>query len=303
MISGVGRRILVLSAVIGLVFAAAAFGQTWTNVTLTDVNGWKHEGVTVRVEPGSHSLKLINSVGEHQYLEASRVRVVRSGDGHDITKEVLAAVGPEDEQGSPEPSGESPALRNQRTGLSEDSPNSEVRAPETQQARPLYGPRFRFDLGVSLGYGVPSGDWFEGLEGGVSFGTRARLAFTDNLFFGLSVTRQILGAGSELFLGSDVHLIEFYASAGAMTRPSEHTTPIGYAEFGIGLVDQDVLVISAESLSGQSRVSFLTAAGIMIPVSQSVGVDFQGDMRITGGAEGAGTLLGIKVGVVRMFGG
>ncbi|MFH1277202.1 MAG: hypothetical protein ABIK65_02325 [Candidatus Eisenbacteria bacterium] len=304
-----GRVSLFLAAA-ALAFSSLAAAEIWKNVTVIDVQGWEYEGVSVERVPDSPNLKIISATGGHRFIPLSRVRVIRDGEGRDITREVLPDGAPPGGGDVGQPG--SPAAPG-TAGPGESKTNA-APTPKRERISRFYGPRFRISLGAFLGAGTPSGDWFEYMEGGLAFGFRSRIAYADNFYLGFSYLRQSLGVSSSFndYLGMDLdweaHLSELYFLAGAMTGSSKPKTPIAFGEFGFGAAKHHIEAkgdvggtLLAES-SDESKFSLLMAAGVIVPFSPSIGAELEGDMRITGEGESTGAILGITFGITALFG-
>jgi len=183
-----------------------------------------------------------------------------------------------------------------------------------------------------IGYGIPAGDWFEGLTSGFSGGAALRCAIADNLYLGFSYKRQWLGVEDSfkevcseegddcVSLDWDVHLDEFFFVVGWMSPVLDDASPFAYAELGFGGIEHVMDIdASAEDRSAsvgsnETKFGMLFAIGGVFPFSKEFGLNVEGDLRLTGEGDDeydpyygsysgtSGILFGFKVGFVAMLG-
>lgn len=201
-----------------------------------------------------------------------------------------------------------------------------------------FGPRFRFSLSGAVGYSTTTGEWFDGLTHGPFANGVVRAAVANNVYLGAGYRYQLLDADQDLqgyiFLCDefdncaeglaewDIALSEYLFLVGFMSNPTSDTTPIAYFELGFGALYHDIefrfydqsSTVPEVSKTKETKFAFQTAIGAIFPLGPQIGLDFQGNMRITGDTGGTdfdgttyssstGYLFGASLGVVLMFGG
>ena len=165
-----------------------------------------------------------------------------------------------------------------------------------------------------MGFTSLSGDWYESINGGMTFQFRLRALVSDNFYLGGSFERQTMDLDDAMdrLTGYDLdweaHINEFYFLSGWMTNPRSPKSPLAFAEFGIGVAAHSASAedpqgtVDFGSIYDDSLLSVLTGVGAIIPVSRNVGVDFMIDLRLTGKDQSSGYLLGIHAGLVALLG-
>jgi hypothetical protein len=224
--------------------------------------------------------------------------------------------------------------------IASSSPAFEAMAVRTRRyPRPVprrqmisYAPRFRGMIAGGVGYTIPTGDWFSGMTSGFTAGGAVRLALNERFYLGFSYDRQWLGIeksfetlcledGSECYsVDWDIHLDEFFFLLGWMSPVLDDRSPFAYAEFGLGGIKHVIEAVapaggpSASVTTDETKFGMLIAVGGVFPISREIGLDVEGNMRLTGesGDEydpyygsysgSGGALFGFKVGLVAMLG-
>lgn len=314
-----------------------AHANTWENVTVVNTMGWEYPNVSVEIVPGESFLILINADGARKKISFSSIRVILDERGKDITGMVLAGKqqtrpaasgneSPPTEQPSPPPY---PAPQPQMFAAPA-APPAEMRHSRAR----FYGPRYRVMLTGDVGYGFPTGDWFQGFTSGFEGGGTIRIAVSDDYYLGFGYMRQWLGVDDELkqmvlyddygnpyFVSLDwnVHLDEYMFIFGWMSSPSDLTTPFAYADAGLGAITH-VMNVTA-TLEGQgipvgtseTKFGMVLTVGGTFPLSKVVGLNLEGDMRLTGSGSTTdyytdtqssdGFLFGFRIGLAVLLGG
>jgi len=340
------HTIMAVCFVAGLVLVPGlTLAETWENVSITTVDGWEYPGVTLEVDEGAANLVLINSDGARRSIARSRIRIIRDADGYDITRTVLEGgtepaetiepVVPRERTGPTQPLEPRGARRDREFGkptrlnrggastveTTTPSEPTETRRRNQRGRTLLAGPRFRFSPTVGVGYGTPSGDWFEGFTGGMAIDGGARIAVTEEVYIAFNYRHQKLGVESSLeymygyAVDWDVSLTEYMFCLGVMTEPSRRTSPIGYLEFGFGGVKHDLSFTISDGYGGsasmgtdETKFGMLIAGGGIFPLGGNAGIDIGVNMRLTGSGEESGYessngfLIGIRAGLVLLIG-
>ena len=204
-------------------------------------------------------------------------------------------------------------------------------------AYPINQSRFRLALSAYVGYSMAAGEWFDGLTHGPMAQGEIRAALNRTVYLGGSYRYQILDTDADItgeviveddfgnltneFWSWDVSLQEYMVIIGFMSSPASRTAPVGYIEFGFGAAYHDITLEFREvdtnfggtSETKEAKFAFSTAIGGIFPLGSQIGIDFQGNMRITGDQGGTdasgqtfeqstGFLWGASLGVVLMFG-
>ncbi|MCZ6766957.1 MAG: hypothetical protein O7D32_08490 [bacterium] len=202
---------------------------------------------------------------------------------------------------------------------------------------PINQSRFRLALSAYVGYSMAAGEWFDGLTHGPMAQGEIRAALNRTIYLGGSYRYQVLDTDADItgevivedefgnltneFWSWDVSLQEYMVIIGFMSSPASRTAPVGYIEFGFGGTYHDITLEFREvgtnfggtSETKETKFAFSTAIGGIFPLGSQIGIDFQGNMRITGDQGGTdasgqtfeqsnGFLWGASLGVVLMFG-
>ena len=190
--------------------------------------------------------------------------------------------------------------------------------PSRPRNRPAPPPprRFRLALGGGGGVSTPAGEWFDGIDGGSAWELNARYAINANLWLGLSYRHQDLEPTTKF---SDrpgdltFYLHEGYFLLGLSRSVGGDRAPIAYLQFGLGAVDHNLSDNSVNPEFGfhEDRLGVLAGIGAIVPLSSSLGIDVEAQVRGTGqGASNpydpnsgtTGVLLGLSARVVWMVG-
>jgi len=291
--------------------------ETFENVKLVTLTGWEYVNVTIQTVEGEPHVVVISEEGGQKKISRSNIRLILDQAGKDITAAVLGRV-------APAPELQDGTVRQTPSGTSVPDYRSGNRSGY------LYGPRYRVALSCGLGYGLTMGQWFEGLTSGLAFDFTGRIALTENVYFGLTYRYQNLGVEDEwsyvdlyddygVWLGTvevewDVHLSEVYGLVGFMTESKGLTKPFGFGEMGFGAIGHSMSVKAAGvpgagSSTNESKFGMLLVSGGVFPLSKTVGLCLQADMRLTGSGseygEGTGTsgvLMGIDASLILLLG-
>jgi len=269
-------------------YPALALAQdlaTLDDATVIQTDGWRHEHVTVSQLAGGSALRITRRDGAELTLPTSAVAEIRDPEGRIVTHELIPGAAP-------------PA--------------------EAPARRPQPWP-FRFTLGGGLGYGVPSGEYFEGLDEGRSLHGDLRVAVGPRSYFKLCYRVQEVFEGSidlgdggggqdDLILRTDVEVRQYLLSFGLLSGATEKNLLRAYAEFGLGLGD----LVSSLTGGGLDRshtddLLLLTLqGGVLIPFGSSpVGLDLglSATAKVLGDDDaGTGLLVGGQAGLVILFG-
>ena len=204
-------------------------------------------------------------------------------------------------------------------------------------AYPINRSRFRVALSAYVGYSMSAGEWFDGLTHGPMAQGEIRAALNRTVYLGGSYRYQVLDTDADItgevfvddgfgnltteFWTWDVSLQEYMVIIGFMSSPASRTAPFGYIEFGFGAEYHDITLewqevgtnFGGTSETKEAKFAFSTAIGGIFPLGSQIGIDFQGNMRLTGDqggtdasgqtfAKSTGFLWGASIGVVLMFG-
>jgi len=291
---------------------------TWNNVTLKTTGGWTYEDVTVEYSSRGQVAKIVRADGSHKTVTRSNIRLITDSRGKDITRLVLSQ---EDDPAASADTLESPVS----APFEQDEPpprpvTAAGSADQTARGKPIlkdpliFGNRFRFSIAGGIGYGTSAGDWFEGLTSGVAFHLAGRVVVGDNVYLGLSYRYQDLGLESQFQqidgVNLEVNLGETFVLIGWISQPTKPSTPFVFSEAGIGAVNHrfkgTLEGTSASASTNEVELGLYWGAGLLFPISKGVGVQFDGNMRLTGSGDSntssSGFLFGISGGLVLMLG-
>lgn len=330
--------LLLLAAIV--LPSSLAHAEVWENVTVVSKTEGEHFNVTVESVAGDSTSIIVNDKGSRKMLSFSAISVILDQRGKDITAQVFPWLKASNEGASIQDSAavdQSPAdpltpqliaPRASKTTLSSEL----VEMPRQEEASSER--RFIAMFSAGAGYGVPAGDWFDGLTAGFSGGGTIRFGMSDNVFLGISYRRQQLGIEEDYKqfcieddLGSDclpidwdIHLDEFYLVLGYMSRVSTPRSPFVYVDFGLGAVKHVIKVSAsvgeeaASAESDETELGVLLDIGGVFPLTREIGLNIEGDTRVTGKdffpirspedpSGPAGALFACKIGIVVMLGG
>ncbi len=288
---------------LGLMAASGALAgystkMTWSPVTVTLVDGWTYETEGLAWQEDGESLLLKRSDGAVKTLDASRVTRVLDAEGQDITAEVAGArPGGARADGPAAAAGDEPARVFDEFGAAE-SGTSVYRLTDP----PLFG--FAFDAG--LGYGLPAGDWFRGLESGLNAQLGVRASVGERQYVHLLFRHQDLGQytmafddgyGGILSVDFDTSLHQFLLMFGTHTRPQRARTrpSCGYFEAGFGLHRLRVSALGESESMDDLALAF--QAGVLAAIGDrtfvDLGVSASNKPGWSSEREGGGTILAV----------
>jgi hypothetical protein len=316
----------------------------WEKVTVVMTTGWEYDNVTVENVVGESAIMLLNDEGARKKISFSDIRAILDQHGKDIialvrsgSKESPGGAAAYDSaaiaQAPPPPPVTS--LVPQRTPVPGQMPSEGLLGLQHKR-REFSGPRFRVMFAGGAGYGFPTGRWFTGMTSGFAGGGALRVEMWEDFYFGFSYERQWLGVEEsykELCLPDDygnytcvrfdwdIHLDELYFVLGWMSPVVDYKSPFAYVEAGIGGVKHMISLGAsagdehASAATDETRFGMLMAIGGVVPVSKEIGLNIEGDMRLTGKGSGyyssdsyyssgsIGMLFGLKIGLAVMLGG
>lgn len=316
--------------------APAAFADTWANVTVITLDGWEYSEVTVTCTPGDSYVILINTARARKLLELANIKMIRNDRGEDITLHVLSCGTLHETMepiSKPSPPRTTPPVSDaQPDGKPERRISKTPIIESEREVRHIVEARFRFSPTVGVGYSTTSGDWFEGFTSGILLDIIARFGVKNDLFMGFAFRRQELGVEDDwqsiCFYDEydnyvcasaqwDVVLKEMYFIVGYMTTPRKFSTPIGYAEFGVGAIQHDIkLTLSYQGIvesddSDESKLTLMWGGGVLFPLNRRIGLDLEAHFRWTGDFGSSypyreditGFIFGFRGGIVFFLGG
>lgn len=329
--------LLWLLLMLGPSLFGTAMAAVWEDVTVVTLGGWEYRGVSLDVSSDSTFVELIDAGGGRKRLTNSNIRLVLDARGKDITAAVLAGEAPPIHTSDTADSSQvAEPMERIRTGppvpaTSGAGPHAAARSSSGIRAQGL---RFRAMLTGGLGYGVPTGDWFEGMTSGLAIDFTGRIAVSSALYLGLAYKHQKLGVDEDyegamtlydyygspytVWIDMDVHLTEVYGLMGFYSDPMRDTQPFGYFEVGLGSIAHKVeATVSYEGMSesgdsSESKFGLLLAGGGTLPLNPTVGLTLEGSMRLTGSGDSnpydysdtgtSGFLFGIRFGATLLLG-
>jgi hypothetical protein len=297
---------LLLSVVLFAAAGVAVAGDPWSDLTVTQQDGWTHRHVTATVSDDGATLDLVREDGSRLALPVAEVAVIRDAGGRDITVEVL------------------PARADRHRTLPTIPPDELTGGHRAERLAPedMTGPGryFRVALGGGAGFGITNGSYYAELDDGVSYHgdlryglshrTYVKLAWRTNRLFETQIPAY--EEGTEEYLGDidvTVDLNQYLFMFGLMNSPDDTRTR-SYLEVGFGWGDHvttaELLGVSASEKVGRGLVA--TQVGMIVPLG-GAGLAVEGAISYTlklfgsGPDEGMGGVLGAQAGLVFLLGG
>jgi hypothetical protein len=311
--------------------------ETWSRVKVVTLTGWEYQNVTVETVPNQPFIVIINPDGATKQLSRSNIALILDESGKDITAMVLANL-----SGAKAAPDDTTAVSTS-TSSGHGSPELPLRRSSkdyrTIRRRPpglIYGPRYRLAMSGGGGYSFATGDWFSGLNNGLSFNACGRLALTECFYIGVSYRYQRLGVDRNLeesyivvydeygypvgtlSVDFDVYLNETYFLVGFMTEPATYTSPLAFLEIGLGGIDHNIKATvsdgteAASASMDETKFGLLMTVGGVFPFNKTLGLCLEGNMRITGQGDSnpydyydqgsSGVLFGVGISLVMMVG-
>ena len=292
-----------------IVVAPAAPAQTagaWSDLTVTQQDGWTHRHVTATVSDDGATLDLVREDGSRLALPIAEVAVIRDAAGRDITVEVL-----------PERAGRHQALPTIPPEALTGGHRAERLAPELETGPGRY---FRVALGGGAGFGVANGEYYGEFDDGMSYHGDIRYGLSHRTYMKLAWrTNRLLETqvpayeeGTEEYLGDidvTVDLRQYLFMFGIMNTPDD-TRARTYLELGFGWGDHvataELLGVSVSESEGRGLAA--AQVGMIVPLG-GAGLAVEGaisyTMKLFGSApdEGMGGVLGAQAGLVFLLGG
>jgi len=268
--------LLALSLVVmlaGLTLAAVPVednGVRFDGVTVLLKDGWRYRNVTLYRDSLGAGIWMVRSDGAERLLDQEQISRVVDTAGNDITPQVLF--------GASRPIVTPPPIEKE-SAVDWDgayTPTPVVEETETRPTRP-----FRHAFGIEGGIGMPAGLWYEGLEKSWLAGARLRLGVHENSYIALGGRYQDLGLDriyDHAFNSykATTHLEIYDFCFGVTDEEAGRNQTTTYFEMGAALVHSEFKL----EYQGNSEVhtkdygSFVFRAGVLTPLSPSMGLDF-----------------------------
>jgi hypothetical protein len=272
--------------------------ERWEHVTLETWDGWLYYDVTVAAAEAAGYLLITRGDGSQRLMAYEEVRSLESAEGTDLTGAVVPT----------------------------DALLFEPQAPpEFARARPQHDkspqlerwqPRFRVALSGGVGWGTSLGDWFSGLEGGVSFSGQVRMALLPELYFTALVRDQDLDVvgtmpnypgGYQVFDGTGT-VRQFGVGAGVMLPRGWYRDIVPYFECLLAGASHDLVYDERGDIGdyveelNDDQLAGILQFGALVPVSRVFALDAQAHWMFTGASDWAGgSVLGLSVGICVML--
>ena len=146
-----------------------AHAETWSRVKVVTVTGWEYADVTIETVPEQPYIMIVNPDGATKRMSRSNISVILDESGKDITALVLANT-PGAKAASDDTSGVSTSTPSNETptGMPVATPIQNPHKMRQRQSNLTYGARYRVALSAGGGYSFATGDWFEGMNNGLS---------------------------------------------------------------------------------------------------------------------------------------
>ena len=280
-------------------------GQAWHSVTVTDLNGWQLEDVTITWINDGTVLQIRRSDGATKSLTPDEIQQIHNADGVDITAEVGLR-----RTGVPQNSFERAANEELVSDLAVLKTADTSELPADTSAG-LYS--VAFDAG--LGFATSTGTWFAGLDDGMNyqFGVRAMVTDVDYLRFVLR--NQDFGSQEieiyidpEVFVvGVDLSLREYQLLLGRNASLTQGTQvkSLGYLEYGISVMEH---IFETSDFGGDSdtitKTGLVLQGGVLVLLDRHLAFDFSANVTWKAGGsndEGSGMLMGAHLGLAYLF--
>jgi hypothetical protein len=282
---------------------AEVTAQTWSDVTVVDVHGWRLEGVSISwVEDGT-ALQIRRVDGATKTITPDEIQHIYDAQGTEITADVgLARAGTAT-----------------ATGRADEKLNSdlaEIRSDPGAVLESAREPRLysvAFDLGV--GYGTTTGSWFAGLDDGVNYHAGVRFTVDQNNYIHLLFRSQDFGTQYLEFFGDPEPVIirlettlreyQFLMGRYGALVKNNNLQSIGYLEYGLSVMEHRF--VAGDLIGGDESITktgLVLRGGVLIFLDKNVAFDFSADVTWKtdlANDEAAGLLMGAHLGLTVMF--
>jgi hypothetical protein len=298
------RRVVILVLLVAaLPFATLAQPRpSLDDVTVIQTDGWQHRHVTAALLDDGASLRITRTDGASLVLPLSSVREIRDDEGHIVTHELIPGVAPPPPAADPGP------------------PAPAATPPPARPPRPEPPFPFHVTLGGGLGWGYPSGDYYDGVDDGRLIVADVRLALGPRHYLKFCYRVHEVFDGPLGYVDRDggyvtgvapaeAEIRSYLLSIGFLSGATQGNLLRAYLEVGGGMGDH-VLTYTDGPVAGSEREDRLLGilqGGLLIPFGGApVGLDLAASatFKISGGesGEGGGIVTAVQAGVVLLLG-
>ncbi len=274
----------------------AQSNPTYDGVTLQQTNGWTYSDVSVRLADDESAVVVQRTDGATLNVPVGKVDSIIDAQGKYITSQVIASA---------------PQQKYDEFQVS-SGPNSAKNQEDFQLPLP---PRlFNVMFGGGLGYGQPFGGFYSDLAAELLYYGDVRITISPLVYVKLAFRNQrmfdeaipLFDPYDGSFLGNadaTVDARQYLVTFGFLNRPHSKNNLRTYAELGAGLVDHvaKATVSSHSEIVHEKRVMFAGEAGVLVPLSTALSLDFGISLLAkpleTGDNEGNGLIFSCHVGL------
>ncbi len=287
-----------LPMIASLARADVVMPTRWDHMTVETWDGWLYHDVTVEAAENEGYLRVVRGDASQRVFAYAEVRTIWTESGTDVTEQFIP-----DDAVLFEP--QEPPRWGRR--VPDDAPPPQI-DPEV--------PRFRAAVSAGVGWGLPMGDWFTGLEDGVSYAFQVRAAVQRYVYLTAVLRNQSMDVsgympnypgGYQVFSGTG-HLHQFAMGVGFMPGRATYRQPVPYLELMLAAashgLDYDARGDVGDYVEqlNDDQFAFVGQFGALVPLNANLALDLQAHWVYTGATEWAhGSVLGAQVGVTFMF--
>ena len=289
--------LLILAAPV-LALAQSVPDGAWAGVTVVLSDGWRYRDITAYLDAKGAGLWVLRQDGAERLVAIDRISRIFGPDGDEVTDRVLGGLpGPQVQAAAPVVT-PPPVQDDDRVGWD----GAVISDQPVVQLKP-----FKIALTLEGGYGLPTGQWYDGLDPSWSAGTRLRIGTVNRSYLGFGFRYQDYGidlpqgAGDEFSV--EAHTLIYDLTFGWMSPAASNGT-MTYFELGAALLRNETNVVYGDEnyRYTDGHGAFLVRGGLMLPVSRASSLDlgfswaYKGQIFNDGGEPG-GSLIALHLGM------
>lgn len=277
----------------------------WVGVKVVDAQGWEYAGVRLRWVQDGTALEIRRADGAIKLFPPEQVTRVFDAGGADITNEVGTA-----RSGVLTPA---PGLPQTDASGAEFVPAPAKRGTTLSAVSGLNSRRL-FDMAIDANVGIASasGNWYAGLDAGMSVAGGIRFMTSDRDYIHFVYRYQSLGQQSfEVYdfsyrvieVDASMHEFQLLLGRHASLMADQAVRSVGYAEFGVAALNHR-FGFSSGGAEGLTKIGVVAQGGLMVLMSQAAALDLSLSAVWKpglSGDEGSGFVLGGQAGLTFFF--
>jgi len=248
---------------------------TFQGVTVLLKDGWRYRNVTITRDGQGAGFWMLRDDGAERLLDMDQITRVVDAAGNDITAQVL--FGASRPTTSPPVTTPPPTEEPKVDWDGAYMPTPAIEEVEEGPVRP-----FRHAFGLEGGLGMPAGQYYEGLDKSWLVGARLRIGIHENNYIVLGGRYQDLGLEmmdtsgyiNNYEVSSHLEIYDF--CFGVTNEEAGRNQTASYFEMGAALVHSEFEINwdGHSSTYSKDYGSFVFRAGMLTPLSPSMGLDF-----------------------------